>query len=140
MPSPFESSKHQLAPVNVLLAVSAALALGCDNTDVTRPQPLPSPVAQVTPLPVSSVVASGYQDPNVPQNTLDNNLGTRWSAFGDGEWIQYDLGAATAVGRVDIAWYQANLNINVIQFPNFMGDGSPKTEHVWVDDLIVWRP
>jgi hypothetical protein len=90
-----------------LIATGAAVVLGCERTDLTRPQPLPSPLAQVTPVSVASVGASGYQDPNVPQNTLDNNLATRWSAPGDGQWIQYDLGVLKAVGRVDIAWYQA---------------------------------
>src|SRR5207245_9528112 len=47
-------------------------------------------------------VASG-NDGNIPQNTLDNNLTTRWSASGDGQWIRYDLGAVMAVGPVNIA-------------------------------------
>src|SRR5438093_10348163 len=55
-------------------------------------------------LSVAAVVASG-NDGNVPQNTLDNNLATRWSAYGDGQWIRYDLGALTAIDGVNIAWY-----------------------------------
>jgi len=102
----FRLSKQRLALMTRLLAASATLALGCEGADVTHPLPLPKPAAQVTSLSVSSVVASGHQGPNVPQNTLDNNLDTRWSAEGDGQWIQFDLGALTAVGRVDIAWYQ----------------------------------
>src|SRR4029077_14405374 len=39
-------------------------------------------------------------------NTLDNNLATRWSALGDGQWIRYDLGAPMALGPVTIAWYR----------------------------------
>jgi hypothetical protein len=35
---------------------------------------------------VASVSASA-DDGNVPANTLDDNLGTRWSAKGDGQWI-----------------------------------------------------
>jgi hypothetical protein len=54
--------------------------------------------------PVVTVTASAH-DGNVPQNTLDNNLETWWAAQGDGQWIRYDLGAMTEVGRVDIAWY-----------------------------------
>src|SRR5205807_688428 len=64
-----------------------------------------SAAATIKPVPVASVVASG-DDGNVPQNTLDNNLATRWSASGDGQWIRYDLGAVTAVGPVTIAWYR----------------------------------
>src|SRR6266699_1864849 len=56
------------------------------------------------PTPVASVVASG-NDGNLPQNTLDKSLATRWSAQGDGQWIQYDIGALTALNRLGIAWY-----------------------------------
>src|SRR5207237_938799 len=64
-----------------------------------------SAAAPVTALPVASAIASG-DDGNIPQNTLDNNLATRWSASGDGQWIRYDLGAVMAVGPVTIAWYR----------------------------------
>jgi len=59
-----------------------------------------------TKLSVSEVTASGYEDPNVPSNTLDENLGTRWSESGyTGVWIKYDLGSAKTVSKVYIAWY-----------------------------------
>jgi uncharacterized protein YjdB len=61
-------------------------------------------------LPVASVVASG-NDGNLPQNTLDKSLATRWSAQGDGQWIRYDLGALATVDHVDIAWYLGNTRI-----------------------------
>ncbi|MDF7823645.1 discoidin domain-containing protein [Pontiellaceae bacterium B12227] len=50
------------------------------------------------------VTASEYQDPNFPTNTIDGNLGTRWSAKGDGQWIRYDLGAEVNVYSLEIAW------------------------------------
>jgi hypothetical protein len=56
-------------------------------------------------IPGSAVTASA-NDGNVPANTVDGNLGTRWSALGDPQWIQYDLGAANTVSFVKIAWYQ----------------------------------
>src|SRR5947208_2860942 len=101
----FKLSKR-LALIKAALVASTALALACDRTDLTSPQPPPRPLAaDVTSLPVLSVTASGYQDPNLPQNTLDDNLATRWSAYGDGQWIRYDLGALTAINAVSIAWY-----------------------------------
>jgi len=101
----FKLSKR-LALIKAALVASTALALACDRTDLTSPQPPPRPLAaDVTSLPVLSVTASGYQDPNLPQNTLDDNLATRWSAYGDGQWIRYDLGALTATNAVSIAWY-----------------------------------
>src|SRR5712691_12693306 len=110
MPFTFKLSKR-LALMKASLAASAALALACDRTDLTGPQPLPRPLAEVvTSLPLVSVVASG-DDGNIPQNTLDNNLATRWSASGDGQWIQYDLGALASVGSVGIAWYLGDTRI-----------------------------
>ncbi len=51
-----------------------------------------------------NITASGYQDPNIPPNTIDGDLGTRWSANGDGQWIRYDLGAEKNVHSLKIAW------------------------------------
>ncbi|MBO9204125.1 MULTISPECIES: chondroitinase-B domain-containing protein [Niastella] len=50
------------------------------------------------------VVASS-DDGNVPGNVLDNDLNTRWSASGDGQWIQFCLNSATTVTGVQIAFY-----------------------------------
>src|SRR5207247_51070 len=109
MPFKFELSKP-LALIKASLAASVVLALACER-DLTDPQPSRIPLTQVvtsldlTPLPVASVSASG-DDGNIPQNTLDNNLATRWSASGDRQWIRYDLGAVMAIGAVNIAWYR----------------------------------
>jgi hypothetical protein len=47
----------------------------------------------------------------VPTNTLDQNLSTRWSAEGDGQWIRYDLGESKTVSQVLIAWYRGDLRL-----------------------------
>jgi hypothetical protein len=39
---------------------------------------------------------------------VDDHLATRWSANGEGQWIQYDLGAPRTVSYVKVAWYQGN--------------------------------
>jgi F5/8 type C domain len=61
---------------------------------------------------ISEVTASGNQEPNTPQNTLDNNTNTRWSNFGFPSWVQYDLGESQPICNVDIAWYRGNLRVN----------------------------
>ncbi len=53
------------------------------------------------------VVASA-DDGNVPGNVLDNDLNTRWSASGDGQWIQFCLNNAATVTGVQIAFYNGN--------------------------------
>ena len=55
------------------------------------------------------ITASDYQSyGRRPENTNDGRLNTRWSALGDGQWIQYDLGQARTVGSVAIAWYRGD--------------------------------
>jgi hypothetical protein len=59
----------------------------------------------------TSVTASG-NDGNVPSNAFDNNLGTRWSNFGQGSFITANLGSAKTVSSVDIAWYNGASRTN----------------------------
>lgn len=83
-------------------------------TPTPGPTNTPTPTATNTPgsgtveLPVAAVTASTYEAPNVPAHAIDNNLSTRWSAEGDGQWIQFDLGGAKNVEYVDIAFYNGN--------------------------------
>jgi hypothetical protein len=60
-----------------------------------------------TNLPISGLTASG-NDGNVPSNVLDNNLDTRWSSSGVGQWIRADLSSTQNICSVDIAWYKGN--------------------------------
>ncbi len=48
------------------------------------------------------VTASTYEDPNVPENTLDGNTGTRWSAEGD-QWINYEMEEEDTISYVAIS-------------------------------------
>ncbi|AUH45140.1 hypothetical protein CXR04_25600 [Streptomyces sp. CMB-StM0423] len=70
-----------------------------------------SPGSPGAPVTVTGVSANA-DDGNVPANTLDNDLSTRWSAQGDGVWIRYDLGSAKTVGSASIAWHQGNTRKN----------------------------
>jgi uncharacterized protein YjdB len=110
MPFKFKLSVR-LALMKASLAASAVLALACDRTDLTAPPAFTSPLtAAVTSLSTVTVVASAH-DGNIPQNTLDNDLTTRWSASGDGQWIRYDLGALATIDRLGIAWYLGDTRI-----------------------------
>src|SRR3989441_101346 len=126
MPFTFKLSKR-LALLKGSLAASAILTLAC-TSDLTDPQAhrnTLSPVAissDLTPLALTTVAASGYQDPNVPQNTLDNNLATRWSAYGDGQWIRYDLGMTMAIGSVAMAWHQGTSWASVFEIQVSLDD------------------
>jgi unsaturated chondroitin disaccharide hydrolase len=52
--------------------------------------------------PVGTVQASS-SDTNRPQGAVDGSLATRWSALGDGQWLQLDLGSARPVSAVRVA-------------------------------------
>ncbi len=80
-----------------------------------------------TNLAISDVIASGNDSSvNLPKNTIDNNLNTRWSNLGIGSWIRLDLGIQKVICSVDIAWYNGNQRQNnfVISVSN---DGSTFT-------------
>jgi len=78
----------------------------------TSPGPTPTPTATpsgyVEVTPAGSAVTASTNDGNVPANTVDNNLATRWSGCGEGAWIQYDLGTTRTVGHVRVGFYQGN--------------------------------
>jgi len=85
------------------------------GTPVTSPTPTPTPTAtptSSTPVEVTptgaGITASG-NDGNLPANTVDNSLATRWSANGDGQWIRYDLGSVRTLSYVNVAFYNGNL-------------------------------
>jgi hypothetical protein len=62
-------------------------------------------------LPVCAVTASAFEDDNVAANTTDNNLNNRWSAEGDGVWIQYDLCTSVRIDDVLIAWHDGHVRV-----------------------------
>ncbi|WP_179957787.1 PKD domain-containing protein [Exilibacterium tricleocarpae] len=53
-------------------------------------------------------VRASANDGNVPANTLDNSLSTRWSAEGNGQWIEYDLGGTFTVTNLGIAFHRGD--------------------------------
>jgi hypothetical protein len=58
--------------------------------------------------PTCTPASASSDDGNVATNVLDNDLTTRWSASGDGQYIQFCLGTATAVNGLDIAFYSGD--------------------------------
>lgn len=59
---------------------------------------------------VSSVSASS-DDGNVPINTLDSDISSRWSSYGNGEWIQYDFGSQKSVSKALIGFFAGDQRI-----------------------------
>lgn len=70
---------------------------------------LVGPNAVTPPAPACEPVTASTHDGNVPANVLDDNLATRWSASGDGQWIQFCLGDTVSVTGVQIAFLSGNV-------------------------------
>ncbi|QNK59596.1 chondroitinase-B domain-containing protein [Paenibacillus sp. PAMC21692] len=64
----------------------------------------PPPGASKLTVTLPQLMASG-DDGNIVAHTIDGDLGTRWSASGDGEWVQYGLGSSKRVEYVKIAFF-----------------------------------
>ncbi|HEY0095487.1 MAG TPA: heparin lyase I family protein [Archangium sp.] len=91
-------------------------AFGCGGPDLDTAEGTPETLqtaeaaltaTNCTQLTPSSVLASG-NDGNLPGNTLDDRLDTRWSNLGKGSYIDYDLGTSKSLSGVTIAWHQGN--------------------------------
>jgi hypothetical protein len=67
-----------------------------------------SPASGQEITPGAGAVTASTSDDNVPGNTVDNNLATRWSGNGNGAWLQFDLGTERSVGQVKVAVYRGN--------------------------------
>lgn len=81
---------------------------------MTKPQSRTLVLAvPLTPSPAGiTVTAIGNQTGNTPANSIDNNLSTRWSQAGIGQWIRYDLGSIQRVEAVDLAFYAGTQRIS----------------------------
>ncbi|MBU3028281.1 polysaccharide lyase family 7 protein [Zobellia galactanivorans] len=88
-----------------------ALCLGSCSEEPVDPEEeavLTKLSANSTAIGISSVSASTSQSPNVASNTLDGSTSTRWSGYGDGASITYDLGSSANIDYVKIAFYKGD--------------------------------
>ena len=99
-----------------LFLVLAAFGCGAPDLDTVEgaPETLQTAeealtAANCTQLTSTGVLTSGSEASNPPGNTLDDLLTTRWSNFGKGSWIDYDLGTSKSLSGVTIAWHEGNL-------------------------------
>ena len=59
-------------------------------------------------LEVVSVTATAHQSGRAPQDAVDGDMTTRWSAEGDGVTITFDLGAEYDLSAVRTAWFRGD--------------------------------
>lgn len=87
--------------LSVLAALALILVLGGASASADSPATIP--VVEVT---------ATSSDGNIPENTIDGDLSTRWSAQtvdqSNPEHITWDLGTTTTVGYLGIAWHSGD--------------------------------
>ncbi len=92
----FDAANNNSAPASLTATTDPA-----SNTNLCAS---PSPVDGLIP---SSILVSEH-DGNIPCNMMDGELGTRWSALGDGEWAVFDLGSKRQFDQLQIAFFFGN--------------------------------
>jgi hypothetical protein len=77
---------------------------------VADPDPNATPYSKVTVT--GAAITDSSDDGNLPANTVDGSLATRWSSGGDGQWIKYDLGSNRKIGYIMLAVYKGDTRKN----------------------------
>lgn len=69
------------------------------------------PTSELNPMAVTSVpvsVTASDHDGNGPDRLLDHDIKTRWSANGDGAWVEFDYGKVIELDAVKMAFHKGN--------------------------------
>jgi poly(beta-D-mannuronate) lyase len=114
-----DETSGEAATRRALMSSDVGPGAGGTPTPIATPSPTPTPTATPTSTPTptpsaedvditppGSGVSASTHDGNLPGNTVDDSLATRWSANGNGQWVQYDLGSTRTVSSLKAAWYQ----------------------------------
>ncbi len=102
---------------------------GPNGTPSPEPEPEPEPTETTcdNPTPETGVVPARIEvsthDGNGPCHLMDNDLGTRWSADGQGQWAQFDLGEVKEIEAVEIAFYKGESRTATFDL-EFSNDGN----------------
>jgi len=117
---------HGIRNISEIPQIEAVPAAAGDTVSVEMPETVPgTAIIRVQPgdasrrsseyrvvlsLPFNpnAAVTASTHDGNIPENTLDGSLSTRWSAEGDGQWIQYRLTEPKEIDKIKIAFYNGH--------------------------------
>jgi hypothetical protein len=92
--SPLDKGADEVSGAAVIAQLLTTAMVGQNGSNTTTPACVPA--------------TASADDGNVAANVLDNDLNTRWSASGDGQWIQFCLSDTFSITGVQIAFYSGN--------------------------------
>lgn len=102
--------------IQLVLLLGLAVGSGCSSAKQTEPvlhataSPTPTALCEPTAARLTAY-DEGLNDGHGPELAVDGDyldVESRWSADGDGRWIQFDLGGIGTVTQLSTAWYKAN--------------------------------
>jgi hypothetical protein len=65
---------------------------------------------------VVSIETSGYRDVHYPENVIDKNESTRWSNWGEGEWIALALEESVSINFIKLSFFNRDKNQALFDF------------------------
>jgi hypothetical protein len=68
----------------------------------------PSPCLPLN-IPADHISSISNSPNKTEDNSVDNDLSTKWSNLGLGSWLQFDLGQEKQICDIGISWYKGNL-------------------------------
>lgn len=96
-----------LAPM-ISSAQDIEFILNVNDGRVTVPKSIPITIMPYKPDlavgRVSSIKASDYQSPDLPNNIVDGNLSTKWSINGDNQWLLLELSDPFKLSHLEIGF------------------------------------
>jgi hypothetical protein len=76
------------------------------NNPIVPGSPSPCPSLNI---PVDHVSSIGNSPANPEENSIDNDISTKWSNLGLGSWLQFDLGQEKQICDIGISWYKGDI-------------------------------
>ncbi|HHF3163509.1 polysaccharide lyase family 7 protein [Vibrio alginolyticus] len=94
-----------------LLASSILLAVGCNST-ATMVDPFPNNQETGADILTPVTITASSHDGNVPEQLFDQDIMTRWSANGDGEWAMLDYGSVYEFDAIQASFSKGNERVS----------------------------
>jgi hypothetical protein len=90
------------------------------NNPIVPGSPSPCPILSI---PVDRISSIGSALPSPEENSIDNDISTKWSNLGLGSWLQFDLGQEKQICDIGISWFKGDIrNIDFIISVSSDGD------------------
>lgn len=86
---------------------------------------------------LASSVTASTDDGNVPANTIDGNQTTRWSANGDGQWIQFRLNAESKLAMIKIAFLNGDTRTSTFDIQTSVDNVTFTTVQAGITSALV---